>query len=135
MLRYIRRLEARDLSLTDSMIPLGSCTMKLNATTEMLPVSWREFNRLHPFAPRDQTAGYLRLFQQLRIRARGNHRLRGGLAPAQCRLPGRIAGLLVIRAYHESRGEAPPERVPDPALRARHQPGQRRDGGVRGGRR
>src|SRR6185295_16422187 len=54
MLRYIKRLEARDLSLTSAMIPLGSCTMKLNATTEMMPVSWREFNRLHPFAPRDQ---------------------------------------------------------------------------------
>ena len=56
MLRYIKRLEARDLSLTSAMIPLGSCTMKLNATTEMMPVSWREFNRLHPFAPRDQAA-------------------------------------------------------------------------------
>ena len=65
MLRYIKRLESRDLSLTSAMIPLGSCTMKLNATTEMMPVSWREFNRLHPFAPRDQTAGYQLLFSQL----------------------------------------------------------------------
>ena len=65
MLRYIKRLEARDLSLTAAMIPLGSCTMKLNATTEMMPVSWREFNRLHPFAPRDQAAGYELLFSQL----------------------------------------------------------------------
>ncbi len=65
MLRYIKRLEARDLSLTSAMIPLGSCTMKLNATTEMMPVSWREFDRLHPFAPRDQAAGYQLLFSQL----------------------------------------------------------------------
>src|SRR5438094_6351731 len=65
MLRYIKRLEARDLSLTTSMIPLGSCTMKLNATTEMVPLSWREFNRLHPFAPREQATGYRTLFRQL----------------------------------------------------------------------
>ena len=56
MLRYMHRLEARDLSLTTSMIPLGSCTMKLNATSEMLPVTWPEFGRIHPFAPADQTA-------------------------------------------------------------------------------
>jgi len=65
MLRYIKRLEARDLSLTSAMIPLGSCTMKLNATTEMVPLSWREFNRLHPFAPREQATGYRTLFRQL----------------------------------------------------------------------
>src|SRR3989442_1534966 len=65
MLRYIKGLEARDLSLTAAMIPLGSCTMKLNATTEMVPLSWREFNRLHPFAPREQATGYRTLFRQL----------------------------------------------------------------------
>src|SRR2546426_826653 len=65
MLRYIKRLEARDLSLTAAMIPLGSCTMKLNAPTEMVPLSWREFNRLHPFAPREQATGYRTLFRQL----------------------------------------------------------------------
>src|SRR5256885_8447103 len=65
MLRYIKRLEARDLSLTSAMIPLGSCTMKLNATTEMVPLSWREFNRLHPFAPPEQATGYRTLFRQL----------------------------------------------------------------------
>src|SRR3989449_8346569 len=65
MLRYIKRLEGRDLSLTSAMIPLGSCTMKLNATTEMVPLSWREFNRLHPFAPREQATGYRTLFRQL----------------------------------------------------------------------
>ena len=65
MLRYIKRLEARDLSLCHAMIPLGSCTMKLNATSEMMPVSWRGFNRIHPFAPRDQAQGYQELFRQL----------------------------------------------------------------------
>src|SRR2546428_12621949 len=65
MLRYIKRLESRDLSLTSAMIPLGSCTMKLNATTEMVPLSLREVNRLHPFAPREQAPGYRTLFPQL----------------------------------------------------------------------
>jgi len=65
MLRYLHRLQARDLSLTTSMIPLGSCTMKLNATSEMLPVTWREFAELHPFAPADQAQGYADLFTQL----------------------------------------------------------------------
>src|SRR5258705_14731 len=65
MLRYLKRLEDRDLSLTSAMIPLGSCTMKLNATTEMIPVTWPEFGRLHPFAPREQARGYTTLFQQL----------------------------------------------------------------------
>jgi glycine dehydrogenase len=105
MLRYIRRLESRDLSLTTSMIPLGSCTMKLNATAEMLPVTWREISRIHPFAPREQTDGYSILFE----------RLEGALAeiaglPAVSLQPnagsqGEYAGLLVIRRYHEARGE------------------------------
>src|SRR5439155_22043073 len=64
MLRYIKRLEARDLSLTTSMIPLGSCTMKLTGTTEMVPLSWREFNRLHPLSPREQATVYRTLFRQ-----------------------------------------------------------------------
>ncbi|HZB27484.1 MAG TPA: aminomethyl-transferring glycine dehydrogenase subunit GcvPB, partial [Gemmatimonadales bacterium] len=106
MLRYIKRLEARDLSLTSAMIPLGSCTMKLNATTEMMPVSWREFNRLHPFAPRDQAAGYQLLFNQL------EHQLAEITGFAAVSLQpnagsqGEFAGLLVIRAYHRSRGES-----------------------------
>ncbi|MBA3346083.1 MAG: aminomethyl-transferring glycine dehydrogenase [Gemmatimonadales bacterium] len=106
MLRYIKRLEARDLSLTSAMIPLGSCTMKLNATTEMMPVSWREFNRLHPFAPRDQAAGYDLLFRQL------EHQLAEITGFAAVSLQpnagsqGEYAGLLVIRAYHRSRNES-----------------------------
>src|SRR5205823_2411958 len=65
MLRYLRKLESRDLSLTTSMIPLGSCTMKLNATAEMFPISWPGFAKLHPFAPNEQTAGYREMCDQL----------------------------------------------------------------------
>src|SRR5207245_11073862 len=65
MLRYLKKLESRDLSLTTSMIPLGSCTMKLNATAEMFPISWPEISKLHPLAPVEQAAGYLEIFRQL----------------------------------------------------------------------
>ena len=106
MLRYIRRLESRDLSLTTSMIPLGSCTMKLNATSEMLPVTWPEFGALHPFAPREQTRGYLELFRRLEAalcEITGFHAV--SLQP-NAGSQGEYAGLLVVRAWHQSRGEA-----------------------------
>jgi glycine dehydrogenase len=106
MLRYIKRLEARDLSLTSAMIPLGSCTMKLNATTEMMPVSWREFNRLHPFAPRDQAAGYQLLFSQLEYQLAEITGFAAVSLQPNAGSQGEYAGLLVIRAYHRSRGEA-----------------------------
>jgi glycine cleavage system P protein (glycine dehydrogenase) len=105
LLRYIRSLEQKDLSLTTSMIPLGSCTMKLNATTELLPISWPEFSRIHPFAPVDQAAGYLELFERLEAMLRemtGFHAI--SLQP-NSGAQGEYTGLLVIRAYHESRGE------------------------------
>src|SRR5436853_272083 len=106
MLRYIKRLEARDLSLTSAMIPLGSCTMKLNATTEMVPLSWREFNRLHPFAPREQATGYRTLFRQLEdMLAEITGFAKVSLQP-NAGSQGEFTGLLVIRAYHKSRGEA-----------------------------
>ncbi|HEY7505066.1 MAG TPA: aminomethyl-transferring glycine dehydrogenase [Gemmatimonadales bacterium] len=105
MLRYIKRLEARDLSLTSAMIPLGSCTMKLNATTEMMPVSWREFNRLHPFAPRDQAAGYALLFSQLEYQLAEITGFSAVSLQPNAGSQGEYAGLLVIRAYHRSRGE------------------------------
>ena len=105
MLRYIKRLEARDLSLTSAMIPLGSCTLKLNATTEMMPVSWREFNRLHPFAPRDQAAGYELLFSQLEYQLAEITGFAAVSLQPNAGSQGEYAGLLVIRAYHRSRGE------------------------------
>lgn len=105
MLRYLRRLADKDLALDRTMIPLGSCTMKLNATTEMIPVTWPEFGALHPYAPADQAEGYAELI--------------GGLESALCEITGydavsmqpnsgaqgEFAGLLAIRAYHRARGE------------------------------
>ena len=105
MLRYIKRLEARDLSLTSAMIPLGSCTMKLNATTEMMPVSWREFNRLHPFAPRDQAAGYDLLFRQLESQLAEITGFAAVSLQPNAGSQGEYTGLLVIRAFHRARGE------------------------------
>ena len=90
MLRYMRKLESRDLSLTHSMIPLGSCTMKLNATAEMFPVTWPEFGRMHPFAPLEQTQGYQELFRNLEAGAGRDHRLRRRVAAAERRLAGRV---------------------------------------------
>jgi len=105
MLRYIRRLQDKDIALDRSMIPLGSCTMKLNAVTEMEAVTWPEFGRIHPFAPRDQMAGYDELIAYLEdmlCRATGFDAV--SFQP-NAGSQGEYAGLLVIRAYHESRGE------------------------------
>ena len=106
MLRYIKRLESRDLSLTASMIPLGSCTMKLNAAAEMFPVSWPEFAKIHPFAPLAQTRGYQILFQLLESWLEECTGFAGISLQPNAGSQGEYAGLLVIRAYHESRGEA-----------------------------
>jgi glycine dehydrogenase len=106
LLRYLHRLQAKDLSLTHSMIPLGSCTMKLNATAEMIPVTWPEFGQIHPFAPVEQTKGYQQMFQQLELmllEITGFDRI--SLQP-NAGSQGEYAGLLVIRSYHESRGES-----------------------------
>jgi glycine dehydrogenase len=105
MLRYIKRLEARDLSLTSAMIPLGSCTMKLNATTEMVPISWREFNRLHPFAPVTQAQGYQMLFRQLEDQIAEITGFSAVSLQPNAGSQGEFAGLLVIRAYHRARGD------------------------------
>ena len=105
MLRYIRLLESRDLSLTRSMIPLGSCTMKLNATSELLPVTWPEFSQIHPFVPREQAAGYQEMFQSLEsalAECTGFSRI--SLQP-NSGAQGEFAGLLVVRKYHQSRGD------------------------------
>jgi len=106
MLRYIKRLESRDLSLTASMIPLGSCTMKLNAAAEMFPISWPEFAKIHPFAPLKQTRGYQTLFQQLEDWLAEITGFAGISLQPNAGAQGEYTGLLVIRAYHESRGEA-----------------------------
>jgi glycine dehydrogenase len=106
MLRYLHRLAARDLSLTSAMIPLGSCTMKLNATSEMVPVSWPQFNQLHPFAPAAQAQGYRELFQQLEAQlAEITGFARVSLQP-NAGSQGEFAGLLAIRGYHRARGDA-----------------------------
>ena len=106
MLRYLRRLEGRDLSLCHSMIPLGSCTMKLNATAEMFPVSWPEFARVHPFAPNDQTTGYRVLCDQLEGWLAEITGFAAVSLQPNAGSQGEYAGLLAIRAYHASRGEA-----------------------------
>jgi glycine dehydrogenase len=105
MLRYIRRLESRDLSLCMSMIPLGSCTMKLNATAEMLPVSWPTVGKIHPFAPIDQARGYQALFRDLEEWLASITGLAAVSLQPNAGSQGEYAGLLAIRAYHRARGE------------------------------
>ncbi|MGF1493377.1 MAG: aminomethyl-transferring glycine dehydrogenase [Microcoleaceae cyanobacterium] len=105
LLRYLHQLESKDLSLTTSMIPLGSCTMKLNATAEMMPVTWSEIGKIHPFAPLEQTRGYQVMFQQLEAwlsEITGFDQI--SLQP-NAGSQGEYAGLLVIQRYHEQRGE------------------------------
>jgi glycine dehydrogenase len=105
MLRYIKSLESKDLSLCHSMIPLGSCTMKLNATTEMIPVTWAEFGKLHPFAPADQVGGYYTVFNELN---KWLSEITGFAAMSlqpNAGAQGEYAGLMVIRAYHQDRGD------------------------------
>jgi glycine dehydrogenase len=105
MLRYLHRLQTKDLSLVHSMIPLGSCTMKLNATAEMLPVTWPEFARLHPFAPVEQTLGYRTLFGQLESWLAEIAGFAAFSLQPNAGSQGEYSGLMVIRAYHRSKGE------------------------------
>ena len=105
MLRYLSRLQARDLSLAHSMIPLGSCTMKLNGTSEMIPVSWPELARLHPFAPADLAEGYREVFAELETWLAEMTGLTAVSLQPNAGAQGEYAGLLAIRAYHRSRGD------------------------------
>jgi len=105
MLRYIKSLEAKDLSLCHSMIALGSCTMKLNATTEMVPVTWAHFSKIHPFAPTDQVGGYMQVFDELNNWLSEITGFAAMSLQPNAGAQGEYAGLMVIRAYHNDRGE------------------------------
>jgi glycine dehydrogenase len=106
MLRYMRRLADRDLALDRSMIPLGSCTMKLNATTEMIPLSWPEFSDIHPFAPADQVEGYAEMIADLSAKLCAITGFDAVSLQPNSGAQGEYAGLLAVRAYHRSRGQA-----------------------------
>jgi glycine dehydrogenase len=115
MMRYIRSLERKDVGLDTSMIPLGSCTMKLNAAAEMYPVSWEEFARMHPFAPADQTEGYRQITQELEQALCEITGFAAVSLQPNSGAQGEFAGLAVMRAYHQSRGEGARDVVLIPA--------------------
>ncbi|MDB2554482.1 aminomethyl-transferring glycine dehydrogenase [Porticoccaceae bacterium] len=105
MLRYLRKLSDKDIALDRAMIPLGSCTMKLNATAEMLPITWPEFANIHPFAPEDQTAGYRAMIDDLEAMLCASTGYDAMSLQPNAGSQGEYAGLLAIRGYHESRGD------------------------------
>ena len=106
MMRYLKALERKDVGLDTSMIPLGSCTMKLNAATEMIPVTWPEFSRLHPFVPVEQAAGYAQIVEELEAALAEITGFAAVSLQPNSGAQGELTGLLVIRAYHRDRGEA-----------------------------
>ena len=115
MMRYIRSLERKDVGLDTSMIPLGSCTMKLNAASEMYPVSWEEFSRMHPFVPADQAEGYRQITSELEAALREITGFAAVSLQPNSGAQGEFAGLAVMRAYHQSRGEGARDVVLIPA--------------------
>ena len=132
MLRYLRRLQDKDLALDRSMIPLGSCTMKLNATTEMIPVTWPEFGALHPFAPLEQAEGYRQLFDELEAMLREITGFDAISLQPNAGSQGEYAGPAGDPPLPSGAGRGAARRLPDPRLGPRHQPGQRGHGGPRG---
>jgi glycine dehydrogenase len=136
MLRYLRSLSDKDLALDRSMIPLGSCTMKLNATSEMLPVTWPEFGQIHPFAPAEQTVGYREMIDQLEADAGGGNRLRSRLAATERRLARRVRGSADHPRLSRVARRRSSQCLPDSRFGARHEPGVGTDGrhAGRGGR-
>ena len=106
MMRYIQRLAEKDVSLTNSMIPLGSCTLKLNSAVCMLPITMHGFAAMHPFAPRDQCAGYTQMFQEIEDNLAAITHYDGISSQPNSGATGEYAGLMAIKKYHESRGDS-----------------------------
>jgi glycine dehydrogenase len=127
MLRYLKKLQNRDLALDHSMISLGSCTMKLNASSEMIPITWPEFADIHPFAPLDQAQGYLQMIGELETWLKAITGFDAICMQPNSGAQGEYAGLVAIARYHASRGETPAQGLPDPEIGTRHQPGHRAD--------
>ena len=121
MMRYLKHLERKDIGLDRSMIPLGSCTMKLNAASEMIPVTWPEFSSVHPFAPIEQVQGYAQIIGELEQALAEITGFAAVSLQPNSGAQGELAGLMVIRAYHHSRGDVKRDVVLIPVIGARHQ--------------
>ena len=134
MMRYLRALADKDLALDRTMIPLGSCTMKLNAAAEMEPITWPEFSRQHPFAPASDTPGLRKLIADLETWLTGLTGYDAISLQPNAGSQGEYAGLLAIADYHAARGDAHRDRLPDPVQCARHQRGLGGAGRHAGGR-
>ena len=127
-MRYLKSLERKDVGLDRSMIPLGSCTMKLNAASEMIPVTWPEFSAIHPFAPLEQVQGYAQVISELEQALAEITGFAAVSLQPNSGAQGELAGLMAIRAYHHSRGDAKRDVVLIPASAHGTNPAERGDG-------